>query len=103
MEGCRRSGRGRQGVVRLAKLHGLTSVLAVAHGEASARVLLNSVLWYRIAKAVGCEPLHALYRFGQKGGRNRHQQLVIKHAAIAAFGKARNRKTGLSGFERAAP
>jgi len=65
--------------------------------------LLNAVLGERIAKAVLRQRLHAGDRLGQQRRRQRHQHLVVEHAAVAPLGEAGNRQARLARFKRAAP
>ena len=47
--------------------------------------------------------LHADDRLGEMRGRQRHQHLLVRHAAIAPLRKARQRQAGLAGLQRPPP
>src|SRR5215469_18545039 len=75
----------------------------IRYGQPRSRIGLNAVLRNWITQAVRCEPFHSFDGLGQKVRRNCHQQLFIQHSAVAPLRITWDRKTGLSGFERAPP
>ena len=75
----------------------------VRHTHARAHVGLDSIGRDRITQAVFCQLLHARYRLGQVRRRQRHQHFLVRHAAVAALGEARQRERGLAGLQRPPP
>ena len=84
-------------------VEGQRPALAVALGHAQRRVHHRAVGRERIAQPVLAELRHALDGPQELVRRAGHQQLIVGHAAIAAFGEAGQRQRGLSRRERAAP
>ena len=77
--------------------------IGIASGHAFAHVLLDSVLRKGISKAVFCQSLHSRYRFGHILRRQGHEHLIVKHAAVAPLGEARDGQGGLARGKRATP
>ncbi len=77
--------------------------MRVGNAHAGAHVALDAIGRDRIAQAVLRQRLHAGDRLGQMRRRQRHQHLLVRHAAIAPLRKARQRQAGLAGLERPSP
>src|ERR1700746_3771201 len=79
------------------------SLLPIRHAHASADVVLDTIGRDRIAQAVLGQLFHAGNGLGKKRRRQRHQHFLVRHAAIATLGKARQRQARLAGLECPSP
>src|SRR3990172_536207 len=76
---------------------------AIAYSQAGTGVGLDAILRNRIAQAVARKPLPPPDHLGQESRRDRHQQLVVEHAAVTAFRVAGDRQARFAGRKRPAP
>src|SRR5207237_940583 len=72
-------------------------LVGVGDGETGAGIGLDAIGRDRVAQAVLVERGEAFDHLRQEARRNRHQQLVVGHAAVAPLDVARDTECGLAG------